>query len=179
MALKATIYKADLDVSDMDRNYYAHHPLTIAQHPSETAERVMVRLLAFAWFAHERLAFGRGLSAEDEPDLWRKSLTGEIELWVDLGQPDEARLRKACGRADAVALIGYSGRPFSQWWEKHSKALQRCDNLSVLDFSAGVTTGLSAALERHMRLQCLLQDGELQLLGAASGTFSITPNKLK
>jgi uncharacterized protein YaeQ len=178
MALKATIYKADLDISDMDRHYYANHPLTIAQHPSETAERVMVRLLAFAWFAHERLAFGRGLSAEDEPDLWQHSLTGDIELWIELGQPDESRLRKACGRAAKVVLIGYGGRAFHQWWDKNSKALQRCDNLSVLDFSAGITPELCAALERHMRLQCLVQDGELQLL-AAAGTFALTPVVLK
>ncbi len=178
MALKATIYKADLDVSDMDRHYYAHHPLTIAQHPSETDERVMVRLLAFAWFAQERLVFARGLSAEDEPDLWCKSLTGEIDLWIELGQPDESRLRKACGRASQVVLIGYSGRAFAQWWEKNEKILQRCDNLSVLDFSAGVTTTLSAALDRHMRVQCLIQDAELQLLFATE-SFTVLPVVLK
>jgi uncharacterized protein YaeQ len=176
MALKATIYKAELQISDMDRHYYASHALTLAQHPSETNERLMIRLLAFAWFANEQLALGRGLSAEDEPDLWQKSLTGDIEMWIDLGQPDESRLRKACGRAKDVILIGYGGRSFQQWWEKNSKALQRCKNLMVMDFSAGAAA--EPMLQRHMRLQALLQDGELQIL-SGTGSFSLTPVRLK
>jgi uncharacterized protein YaeQ len=115
-----TIYRAELQVSDMDRHYYASHALSLAQHPSETDERLMVRLLAFALFADERLAFGRGLSSDDEPDLWRSSLSGEIEQWIDLGQPDEARIRRACGRAREVVVIGYSGRAFDLWWEKNA-----------------------------------------------------------
>jgi uncharacterized protein YaeQ len=98
MALKATVVKAELQVSDMDRHYYASHNLTLAQHPSETDERLMVRLLAFALNADERLEFGKGLSSDDEPDLWRRDYTGDIELWIDLGQPDESRIRKASGR---------------------------------------------------------------------------------
>ena len=113
MALKATVHKAELQVSDMDRHYYASHNLMLAQHPSETDQRLMVRLLVFALFADERLEFGRGISTDDEPDLWRKSLTGEIEQWIELGQPDESRIRKACGRAREVVLVGYGGRSFS------------------------------------------------------------------
>lgn len=178
MALKATIYRAELQISDMDRHYYGSHTLTLAQHPSETHERLMVRLLAFAWFAHEHLAFGRGLSTEDEPDLWRKSLTGEVEQWLDLGQPDESRIRKACGRSKEVVLIGYGGRAFAQWWDKNRKALQRFSNLSVWDFSAASAPECVALLERHMRLQSLVQDGELQLMhGDAS--FVMTPVRLK
>src|SRR5690606_34238697 len=103
--------------------------LTLAQHPSETDQRLMVRLLAFALFAEERLEFGRGLSTDDEPDLWRKSLTGEIEHWIELGQPDESRLRKACGRARRVSLVGFFGRGFGIWWEKNAAALSRLGNL--------------------------------------------------
>ena len=99
MALKATVYKADLSISDLDRNYYHDHALTLAQHPSETDERMMVRLVAFALNASERLEFGKGLSNEEEPALWRKSLSGDVELWIDVGHPDERRLRKACGVA--------------------------------------------------------------------------------
>ncbi|HWS25207.1 MAG TPA: YaeQ family protein, partial [Xanthomonadales bacterium] len=121
MALKATVYKAELQISDLDRHYYETHTLTLAQHPSETGERVMVRLLAYALFAADDLDFGRGLSSDDEPDLWRKSLTGEIEQWIYLGQPEEARIRKACGRAREVVVIGYSGRSFSLWWEKNAE----------------------------------------------------------
>ena len=178
MALKATIYRSELQISDMDRNYYASHTLTLAQHPSETNERLMIRLLAFAWFAHEQLSFGRGLSTEDEPDLWQKSLTGEIELWIDLGQPDESRIRKACGRSRAVVLIGYGGRSFLQWWDKNSKALQRCSNLSVWDYSSATTPECVAMLGRHMRLQSLIQDGELQLM-QDDASFAFTPVRLK
>src|SRR5512140_37464 len=102
MALKATIYKATLQLADMDRGIYGDHSVTVARHPSETDERMMVRLLAFALNADYTLAFGAGLSTDDEPDLWRKDLTGSIKTWIDVGLPDEKRIRKACGRADAV-----------------------------------------------------------------------------
>ena len=174
MATKATVYKAELSVSDMDRHYYATHMLTLAQHPSETDERLMVRLLAFALFADAALQFGRGLSSDDEPDLWRKSLTGEIELWIDLGQPEESRIRRACGRARQVVLLGYSGRSFAIWWEKNKTALARLRNLSVIELPAGCAEALGALIARGMRLQCLIQDGELQLL-AESGSMSVTP----
>src|SRR4249920_1896129 len=133
MAPKATIYKAELQVSDMDRHYYATHALTLAQHPSETNERLMVRLLAFALYADERLEFGRGLSSDDEPDLWRKSLTGEIEQWIELGQPDEQRIRKACGRARQVVVVNYGGRSADIWWDKIGTGLARSNNLTVID----------------------------------------------
>jgi len=174
MALKATVYKAELQISDLDRHYYATHPLTLAQHPSETDERLMVRLLAFALFADERLEFGRGLSTDDEPDLWRKSLTGDIEQWIELGQPDESRIRKASGRARAVVVIGYSGRGFSLWWEKNGAALARCGNLTVLELPAGTAESLPVFLTRNVKLSCLIQDGEVQLMGDA-GTISVTP----
>ena len=105
MALKATVHKAEVQISDMDRHYYQTHALTLARHPSETDQRLMVRLLAFVLFADERLEFGRGLSAEGEPDLWQRSLSGEIERWIDLGQPDESSIRRACGRARLLAAV--------------------------------------------------------------------------
>jgi len=165
MAPKATIHKAELQVSDMDRHYYATHALTLAQHPSETNERLMVRLLAFALHAHERLEFGRGLSTDDEPDLWRKSLTGEIEQWIELGQPDEQRIRKACGRARQVTVINYSGRSAGIWWDKIEAGLARSKNLTVIDISAEAVQALAALLGRSMQLQCLIQDGHAQLIG--------------
>lgn len=174
MALKATIHKAELQVSDLDRHHYATHALTLAQHPSETDERLMVRLLAFALHADEHLAFGRGVSTDDEPDLWRRSLDGTIEQWIDLGQPDESRIRKACGRARSVVVIGYSGRSFALWWEKNAAALARCGNLTVLELPADATPALAALLERGMKLQCLVQDGEVQLMGE-SGSVTVAP----
>ena len=115
MALKATIFKAALQIADMDRGYYAEHPLTIARHPSETDERMMLRVLAFALHAGPGLAFGRGLSTDDEPDLWQRDLTGAIRLWIDVGLPDEKLVRRACGRADEVVVYAY-GRGADLWW---------------------------------------------------------------
>ena len=164
MAPKATIYKAELQVSDMDRHYYATHALTLAQHPSETNERLMVRMLAFALFADERLEFGRGLSTDDEPDLWRKSLTGEIEQWIELGQPDEQRIRKACGRARQVVVVNYSGRSADIWWEKIGAGLLRSKNLTVIDIPVAAVQELAALADRNMQLQCLIQEGQVQLM---------------
>jgi uncharacterized protein YaeQ len=163
MAVKATVFRAELQVSDMDRHYYATHALTLARHPSETDERLMVRLLAFALFADERLEFGRGLSSEDEPDLWKKSRSGEIELWIDLGQPDESRIRKACGRAAEVVVLNYHGRSADLWWEKVRPALARCGNLTVVDIDAATIAELAALADRGMRLQCMIQDGQAEL----------------
>jgi uncharacterized protein YaeQ len=105
MALKSTIFKVELSVADIDRGYYRDHSLTLARHPSETDERMMVRLLAFALHADPALEFGRGLSAEDEPDLVRRDLTGASEQWIEVGLPDEPEVRKACGRSRAVSVM--------------------------------------------------------------------------
>lgn len=164
MAPKSTVHKARLQVSDMDRGYYGGHELVLAQHPSETDERLMLRVLAFALFAHERLEFGRGLSTDDEPDLWRRDLTGLVEQWIELGQPDESRLRKACGRAREVVLLTYGGRGADLWWEKNEAALARCRNLTVLDIASADSQALAALLRRGMDLQALVQDGVVQLM---------------
>ncbi|MBP6596284.1 MAG: YaeQ family protein [Arenimonas sp.] len=174
MAPKSTVYKATLQVSDMDRGYYGGHELVLAQHPSETDERLMVRMLAFALHAHERLEFGRGLSTDDEPDLWRKDLTGQVEQWIELGQPDESRLRKACGRARDVVLLTYGGRGADLWWDKNEAALARCRNLTVLDVSVADSQALAALLKRGMDLQALVQDGVVQLM-EGSTSLEIAP----
>jgi uncharacterized protein YaeQ len=164
MALNATIYKVELQISDMDRHYYATHALTVARHPSETEERLMVRLLAFALYAEDRLEFGKGISDEDEPALWRRAYTDEIELWIEVGQPDETRIRKACGRARQVVVIGYGGNATELWWNKIGVSLARNRNLTVLDIPAATVAELVALLQRGMRLQCLIQDGQLQVM---------------
>jgi uncharacterized protein YaeQ len=175
MALTATIHKAELSISDMDRHYYATHALTLAQHPSETEQRLMARLLAFALYADERLEFGRGLSDTDEPALWRKAYTDEIELWIDVGLPDEARLRKACHQSREVVVLAYGGRAVDVWWEKNARLLARHDNLSVIAIDDDAMQALSALCQRSMRLQCLIQDGELQLI-AGDVTLAIRPD---
>jgi uncharacterized protein YaeQ len=174
MAPKSVVHKVDLQVSDMDRHHYGSHALVLAQHPSETDERVMLRLLAFAMFADERLEFGRGLSTDDEPDLWRKDLTGVIEQWIELGQPDESRLRKACGRAREVVLLTYGGRGADLWWEKNAGTLERCRNLAVLDISTDDSKALAARLSRNMQVQVLVQDGVVQFIDGDT-TLEIAP----
>lgn len=174
MAANSTTYKVELSISDMDRNYYATHTLTLAQHPSETDERLMVRLLAFVLYADERLAFGKGISNDDEPDLWRKDRTGEILEWIELGQPDEQRIRKACGRARQVVVVNYGGRAADIWWEKNKAQLQRQDNLSVVNIVSAEIAALAALSERNMRLQFMIQDGQVQLFGGDSA-FTIDP----
>ena len=172
MALKATVVKAELQLSDLDRHHYATYPLTLAQHPSETDERLMVRLVAFALFASDRLEFGKGLSTDDEPDLWRRDYTGDIEQWIDLGQPDESRIRKACGRARQVIVVNYGGRASDLWWDKHAAALSRLDNLTVVDIDAASVDALAGLIQRSMRLNALIQDSELQLMGD-TGTVAL------
>ena len=177
MALNATTYRIELSISDMDRGYYATHTLTLARHPSETDERLMVRLLAFALRADERLLFGKGISSDDEPDLWRKDLTGDILEWIDLGQPDEQRIRRACGRARQVIIMNYSGRGADIWWEKNRTALGRSKNLTVIDIAVPAVDALAAMATRNMRLQCLIQDRQVQLFGEDSaGAVTIEPN---
>jgi uncharacterized protein YaeQ len=160
VALKATIFKAELQVSDLDRSHFATHALTIARHPSETDQRMMVRVLAFALNAHDLLEFGRGLSAEDEPDLVRRDLTGAIDLWIDVGLPDERDVRKASGRAKAVKVYTY-GRGADIWWSQNREAMQRLANVSVIDLPAEATQGLARFAERTMDLQCTVQEGAI------------------
>jgi len=160
MALKATIYKADLQIADLDRNYYADHALTLARHPSETDERLMVRVLMYALHAQEGIAFTRGLSEADEPEIWVKDLTGQIRLWIDIGQPDEARLRKASGRAEQVIAVCYSSN-CALWWKSLETRLARLKNLRVLQLPVATSQALAALATRTMRLQCLVQDGEV------------------
>ena len=167
MALKSTIFKAELQVSDLDRNHFATHSLTIARHPSETDERMMVRLLAFALNADEALEFGRGLSSEDEPDLVKRDLTGAIELWIDVGLPDERAIRKAAGRAREVKVYIYGGRSATQWWTQNEDALARLRNVTVVEIPDSVTDQVKALAERNMRLDCTIQDSQVWL--AANG----------
>lgn len=163
MALKATIYKAELTVSDLDRDYYATHALTLALHPSETEARMMLRVMAFALHAHEELAFTRGLSSTDEPDLWRHHPDGTIEEWIELGQPDEKRLRKACGRARSVTVYCH-GRQAPQAWRKSlGSVLDRFDNLTVRQVDPATEQALAGLAHRQMRLNALIQDGRLWL----------------
>lgn len=163
MALRSTVYKCDLALSDIDRGVYGDFPLTLARHPSETEERLMVRLLAFVLFADPALTFGSGLSTEGEPDLWRRDATGAMELWIDVGLPDERELRKACGRARQVVVLGYGGRRAQQWWTENAEALARLPNLQVLAIDERACAGLQQIAARSMTLTATVHDGHVWL----------------
>lgn len=178
MAQKATIYKVELSVSDMDRHYYETHKLTIAKHPSETDERLMVRLLAFALNAHEHLEMAKGLSTDDEPDIWQKSLSDELELWVSLGLPSEKIVRQSSGKANAVVVYSYGGRPAEVWWEKIQNSTTRFNNLSVINFSENDTTELGKMANRSMKMQVNIQDGDV-MVSVDDHIVYVTPIKWK
>lgn len=170
MAIKATICKADLQIADMDRNYYASHALTIARHPSENDARMMIRVLAFALNASDDLAFTKGLCDTDEPDIWQKDLTGAIDLWIELGQPDEKRLRQICAKAERVKVYCYNGRTAEIWWDEIKNKAQRFDNLSVCNIQADAVEALARLAARSMQLQCTVQEGQVWL---ANGEESV------
>lgn len=163
MAQNATIYKVDLSVADMDRHYYETHKLTVAKHPSETDDRMMLRILAFALNAHEQLEMTKGISTEDEPDIWQKSLSGELDLWVNLGQPSEKVIRQSCSKSKAVIVYSYGGKAAEIWWDKIKSGSQRFGNLQVISFSEADTRALADQARRSMKMQVNIQDGEVMV----------------
>ena len=176
MAINATIFKAELQVSDMDRNYYATHNLTIARHPSETDERMMVRIVAFALNAQEQLEFCKGLSEESEATLWQKSLIGDIEHWIDAGLPDEDRIRKAHNQSGTVTVYVYGERTAPAWWNSIKNKVSRFDNLQVFYLAPETCSVLCDMVQRTMQLQANIQDGELWL-GCGGHNVTIVPEK--
>ncbi len=177
MALKSTIYKVALTVADVDRGHYADHALTVARHPSETDERLMVRVVIFALHAHEHLEFGKGVSSAEEPDLWRKDLTGVIEEWIELGQPDPKDVMRACGRARRVSVYAYGGGALP-WWKSAASTLERAKNLSVYKLELGEAGALSAFADRTFALQATIQDGQV-MLSNDSGSLTVETVKLR
>ena len=187
MALKSTIYKANLSIADIDHGYYADHALTLARHPSETDERMMIRLLALALNAHAlqdtcggdgTLAFGAGLSDPDDPDLWLKDFTGQTRLWVEVGQPEEKPITKACQKADAVRVYCFS-HAAEVWWKGLETKLARLDKLQVWRLPHAAMAELTALAERSMQLQATVQEGHLMLTGGAGGSVDLEPERWK
>lgn len=178
MAQNATIYKVELSVSDMDRHYYETHKLTVAKHPSETDERLMVRILAFALNAHENLEMTKGLSTDDEPDIWQKSLDGALDVWVALGLPSEKVMRQSCGKAGKVIVYPYGGRTAEVWWDKIKGSATRFENLQVISFSEQDTSDLAKLANRAMRLQVNIQDGDV-MVSLGDHIVNITPRQWK
>lgn len=161
VALKATVFKCELNISDMDRHYYHTHSLTIARHPSENDLRMMVRIIAFALNAHENLQFTKGLSTQDEPDIWLKNLSDEIDTWIDLGQIEEKRLRQACGKAKEVVIYTYNDKQAGPWQQQMDKHFSRHNNLSVFHISSSDSEALESMADKNMDMQITIQDGEV------------------
>ena len=161
MASNATIYKATLQIADLDRQYFQDHAITLARHPSETEERLMVRVLAFALHADETLSFGRGVGTEDEPALWQRDNTGTIDLWIEIGQPDERTLRQACGRSKQVIVYVYGARSAEVWWANQRLSLERLKNLFVTLLPMDSIRALTEMARPAMQLQWTIQDGHI------------------
>ena len=186
MALKSTIFKASLQIADIDHGYYAYNALTLARHPSETDERMMVRLAALSIYAHTlqtvcggdaSLTFGAGLSDPDEPDIWLRDFTGQTRLWIEVGQPEEKPLLKACGKADQVVLFCF--HPSAEiWWRSMENKLVRPKNLSVFRIPALASQQMIGLARRNMQLQATTQDGAL-MLGDDKSSVNIEPIRLR
>ena len=181
MAIKATIYKANLQIADMDRNVYVDHAVTIARHPSETDERMMIRLLALtlnlpADTDHGGLELAKDLWEADEPALWRKDLTGELKQWIEVGQPDDKRLMKASSRADRVSVYSFSAST-PIWWNGIATKITRASNISVWQIEAAQSQALGELAQRGMQLQISVQDGSAYI-GDGQRSVEITPIRL-
>ncbi|MBO9514390.1 MAG: YaeQ family protein [Variovorax sp.] len=186
MALKSTIFKANLAVADIDHGYYADHALTLARHPSETDERMMIRLAALALNAHQlqdvcqgdgTLAFGAGLSNPDEPDVWLRDFTGETKLWIEVGQPEDKPIVKACGKAGQVVVYAFN-HAAEIWWRGIEGKLTRPTNLAVYRIPTAASQALAALAQRSMQLQATIQEGVL-MLGDGANSIDIEPVRLK
>jgi uncharacterized protein YaeQ len=184
MALKSTIFKAALAVADIDHGYYADHALTLARHPSETDERMMIRLVALALNAYKlqdvcqgdgTLAFGAGLSNVDEPDVWLRDFTGETKLWIEVGQPEDKPIIKACGKSDEVIVYCFN-HAAEIWWRGIESKLTRPQNLSVYRVPTEASQALAALAQRSMQLQATIQENTLTL---GDGTNSIDVELLR
>ena len=182
MALKSTVYKANLSIADIDHGYYADHALTLARHPSETDERMMIRILAFALNAPAdelagKLEFSKGLSDVDEPELWQRDLTGEVKHWIEVGQPDDRRLMKASSRADKVSVLSFSAST-PIWWAALANKLTRAPKVAVWQIEPEQSQALAALCERSMQWQVTIQDGTVWV-SSDRGTVELTPKLLK
>lgn len=163
MALNATMYRFSLDLSDMDRGIYTSATAHIALHPSETLERMAMRFFAYCLNYTESLEFTKGLSTDNEPDLWQKSLSDELEMWIELGLPDAKRIKKACNQSEKVRVYAYGGQGVENWLQSNRKELIRHSNLEMFRFDDELITQFSDQIERTMSLACMIQDGQVNV----------------
>lgn len=176
MALKPTIYKAQIELADSDRNCFESLSLTIAQHPSETLERMAARLLAYCLNSARNLEFTKGLSTADEPDIWRHADSGEIEQWIEIGQPEEPRLRKACGKAEVVKLYAF-GKSADTWWKLNGDAISALPRMQVWQFDWGEVEALAGLIGRTMQLNVSVVGGVVYI-DNGTDSVSLEPKQL-
>jgi len=169
MALKSTIFKIRLSVANITTHHYEDYNLTLARHPSESDERMMYRLVTFALHADPDLVFGKGVSNVEEPDLWQKSLDGQIKSWIDLGQPDEKRIRQTLGKSETVYIYGYQLAASQIWWEGLSHKTRTHPKLEVRQLVVAGETSLGSLVHRGMELSCTIEDNEVLLAGMLDG----------
>jgi uncharacterized protein YaeQ len=171
VAVKSTVFKVELQVSDVGRGYYEAHALTLARHPSETDVRLFARIVAFALNAHEHLQFTRGLSSVEEPDLWEVDLTGEVQHWIELGQPTEKRIRQSCSKANRVTI--YSCQPHrsavEHWHASVRETVERFDHLTIAHLRLGDERAVEGLVERSMRLTCMIDGDQIQVVDTDTG----------
>ena len=182
MSLKATIYKATVQLSDIDRGVYGDHPVTIARHPSETDERMLIRLLAFALNVptdddHGPLEFAKDMWEAEEPSLWQKNYTGEIMHWIEVGQPDEKRLLRASARVGSVSVYSFAAST-PTWWKAIEPKLTRARNLAVWQIPSEQSRALAALAQRTMELQVTVQDGAIWV-GDGTRSIEVAPVRLR
>ena len=182
MAIKATIFKANVQLSDIDRGQYADYPVVIARHPSETDERMLIRLLAFALNVpadsdHGPLEFAKDMWDPDEPSLWQKDYTGEILHWIEVGQPDEKRLLRMSARVPRVSVYSFSAST-PVWWKNIETKLSRAVNLTVWQIPSEQSQALAGLAQRTMELQVTVQDGGIWV-GDGTHSVEVAPTRLK
>lgn len=178
MALKSTIFKLNLSVADMNRQYYEDHSLTIARHPSETDLRMLVRIIVFALNAHEHLQFTKGLADAEEPDLWQMDLTGQIQHWIDLGQPVEKRIRQSCSKAAKVSIYTYQKGASDMWYETVRDKVERFKHLKIFHLAILDESAVERIADRTMNLNCTIEDDRV-LLTTDTESLTVECNPVK
>jgi uncharacterized protein YaeQ len=184
MAIKSVIYKVNIGIADIDHGYYADHVLTIAKHPSETDERMMIRLFAFAMQAHQLdtmcngdavIAFGPGLSDAGEPDVYIKDFTDQFQVWIEVGQPDDRAIIKACNKSEKAFVYAYQ-HASHVWFKGIETKLTRLSNLEIYYIDYELSAQLESMAKRTMQLQATIQEGQV-MFSDGDRSIDITPQK--
>ncbi|WP_299659555.1 YaeQ family protein [uncultured Psychromonas sp.] len=176
MALKPTIFKMNINVSNLDQDLYETIPLTIAQHPSETTERMVTRILAFVLNNQEFLSFTKGLSEADDPDIWAKNYSDEFLLWVDVGEPGFERIKKACRQAKSVKVYTFNTKS-NVWWKQSLKDFSKI-TAQVYQFDFEQIQSFASLVERTMDFSITLTDNVFYI-AADKGSCEVNLTTLK